>query len=142
MFDNSFSDDFICKTYLKFPVKLVGYSLILIIGGIIFLVLKLSFNSYCSYYVKNETDNIYSVMVPYQDIDLWLDSNYLYYGNRKYSYNIHEISKDAIYQNNLVYLPILIKIDKLSSSLPVLEISMRNEKTTIIDYLKTRLKGE
>jgi len=129
------------KNYLKYSPKTGWLSLIFIIIICIFLILYISFYEYFSFYCVRNENNIYQVMVPYTKLDLWTNSNQLYYENSQYNYRIKKIEESVNYIDNIVYLQINIEVDNLKSNIPVVEVSLKNEKVTVFDYIKSKLMG-
>lgn len=128
------------RNFTNISKKLIIYSLLIFIIGFILIIFKLSFKCRISYLIEKIDNSLYQVIVPYQDLSLWLDKEKLYYQNDKYSYSVETIKNDSIFQNNTVYLQILIKINKLSSSVPLLEISLEEDNITIWDYLNKKIR--
>ena len=130
------------KDFLRFPRKLIIFSLIIFIIVFILVVFKISFNCRINYLIEKIDNNLYQVIVPYHDLDVWSEKDKIYYQKDSYSYSVEEIGKDSIFQNNTVYLQILIKIDKLSNLAPLIEVSLEDNNITIWNYLNKKIRGK
>lgn len=142
MFHDFFFERGFNKNYLKTSPKAGWLSLIFIIIVSLLLVLYVSFYEYFSFFGVRDGNNLYQVMVPFSQLDLWTSSNQLYYENNQYNYRIEKIEEGVNYIDNSVYLQINIQIDNLESDIPVVEVSLKNEKITIINYIKSKFMGE
>lgn len=117
-------------------------SLILFIIGFIIILFKLSFQCKIGYLLEKKESNIYQVLVPYSEISIWQSERSFEYEKKQYSYSILKIGEEGIFQNNTVYLQLLIQVDKLSSTIPLVEISLQDENITLWDYLNKTFRGK
>lgn len=117
-------------------------SLILFIIGFIIILFKLSFQCKIDYLLEKEENDIYQVLVPYSEISIWQSNRNFEYEKKQYSYSILKIGEEGIFQNNTVYLQLLIQVDKLSSTIPLVEISLQDENITLWDYLNKTFRGK
>ena len=118
------------------------YSLIIFIIGFLIIIFKLSFQCKLEYILEKKGNNTYQVLVPYTEISMWQSERNFEYNQKLYSYSILEIGEESIFQNNTVYLQLLIKVDKLSHSVPLVEVSLQDENITLWDYLNKTFRGK
>ena len=130
------------RNYINFSRKLLIYSLIIFIIVFLIIIFKLSFNCRFYYLIEQKENNFYQVIVSYQDLSIWINQKNFYYDKKLYSYSIKEVGKESFFQNNKVYLQLLIEVDQLSNSIPFLEISLDNENITLFDYLNKKIRGK
>lgn len=127
------------RDYFKLPLYIFHCSLLIFIILFILIFFKLSYVGQKKFIVQIKENNLYQVIVPYQDIDLWLNSNKFLYNKKKYTYDIKKIERESIMENNKVYLPVLIETSKLSTPIPLIEVSLEQNKMTLWDYLKEKV---
>ena len=130
------------KDIFKFSKKLLIYSLIIFIIGFLIIIFKLSFCCRINYIIEKKDKNFYQVIVPYQDLSVWMNNDRFYYNKDSTLYSIKEIVEDTIFQNEKVYLQLLIEVDKLNESIPLIEVSLENEEITLWDYLNKKFRGK
>ena len=127
------------RDYFKLPLYVLHRSLLIFIIIFILIFFKLSYVGQKKFIIQIKENNLYQVIVPYQDIDLWLNSNKFLYNKKKYTYDIKKIERESIMENNKVYLPVLIETSKLSTPIPLIEVSLEQNKMTLWDYLKEKV---
>lgn len=133
-------DDLTIGNYMRdiinISIKKILVCLIIIVIGII-IIFKVSFKNYNKYYIiKNE--NIYSILIPYDEKNIWLNNNELIIDKKKYKYKITNISNYLIKENN-VYLQLEVNIKKFQNNEPILESQICNKNMTILKYIKETL---
>lgn len=133
-------DDLTIGNYIRdvinISIKKILVCLIIIVIGII-IIFKVSFKNYNKYYIiKNE--NIYSILIPYDEKNIWLNNNELIIDKKKYKYKITNISNYLIKENN-VYLQLEVNIKKFQNNEPILESQICNKNMTILKYIKETL---
>lgn len=127
------------RDYFKLPLYVLHRSLLIFIILFILIFFKLYYVGQKKFIIQIKENNLYQVIVPYQDIDLWLNSNKFLYNKKKYTYDIKKIERESIMENNKVYLPVLIETSKLSTPIPLIEVSLEQNKMTLWDYLKEKV---
>ena len=130
------------KDIFKISKKLLISSLIIFIIIFIIILFKLPFRSRLNYIIEKYDDSFYQVIVPYDEISIWLDNNSLYYKDKTLVYSLENISDETIFQNDKVYLQILIEVNNFNNILPLVEVCIGNEDITIWEYLNNKFRGK
>lgn len=130
------------KEVFKLSKKLLIYSLFIFIIGFLIILFKLSFICRTNYIIEKSSNNLYHVIIPYEDLCIWQDSTTINFNNKTYEYKIIELLDETIFQNTKVYLQLKIEIENFSNSIPILEISLENKSITLLDYLNNKFRGK
>lgn len=130
------------RNNLPFSKNYFLCSLILFIIGFFIILFRLSFQCKIDYLLEKKENDIYQVLVPYSEISIWQSNRNFEYEKKQYSYSILKIGEESIFQNNTVYLQLLIQVDKLSSTIPLVEISLTDKNITLWDYLNKTFRGK
>lgn len=126
---------------LKYPWKLLMSGMIFFIIAMYLLVFKLSFYHHQNYWLWKVAENTYVANVLLKDYQMWKNKKTLRYLNREYKYQV--ISEEAPFvEGKSVYSPLKIKIESLNEEIPLIEVSIVQDKVTIWNYLKRKVKEE
>ncbi len=106
---------------------------------VIFILLLILFVPYnVNYHYKLYINNNYTLIV--DDNYFPLKKTYLYIENKKYSYNVLNVSKHFV--DNKIYYEVLIDINlKDYNKKNIIDVTILKEKTTIFRNLINKMKG-
>ena len=85
------------------------FFILLLIIIFLYYLFKFKIWTYKSYSIIKDTDYIYQVIVPTIQKELFLDNNYLYFNNEKYTYEV--INFDTVDKNIIFTLEFAKKLD-------------------------------
>ena len=105
------------------------FILVLVIMFLYYL-LKFKIWTYKSYSIIKDTDYIYQVIVPTIQKELFLDNNYLYFNNEKYTYEV--INFDTVDKNIIFTLEFAKKLDSKNK---IESITIQDTKKTLFSLI-------
>lgn len=106
------------------------FFILLLIIMFLYYLFKFKIWTYKSYSIIKDTDYIYQVIVPTIQKELFLDNNYLYFNNEKYTYEI--INFDTVDKNIIFTLEFAKKLDSKNK---IESITIQDTKKTLFSLI-------
>lgn len=106
------------------------FFILLLIIMFLYYLFKFKIWTYKSYSIIKDTDYIYQVIVPTIQKELFLDNNYLYFNNEKYTYEI--INFDTVDKNIIFTLEFAKKLDSKNK---IESIMIQDTKKTLFSLI-------
>ena len=106
------------------------FFILLLIIMFLYYLFKFKIWTYKSYSIIKDTDYIYQVIVPTIQKELFLDNNYLYFNNEKYTYEI--INYDTVDKNIIFTLEFNKKIESKNN---IETITIQDVKKTLFSLI-------
>ena len=106
------------------------FFILLLIIMFLYYLFKFKIWTYRSYSIIKDTDYIYQVIVPTIQKELFLDNNYLYFNNEKYTYEV--INFDTVDKNIIFTLEFAKKLDSKNK---IESITIQDTKKTLFSLI-------